>query len=172
VTATAVGEILWKMPLLPAHQRYRTVSLRTAVSVAGKRIFEVRDKEPERASKVQERRCRDKISLNDPAHSGPIRRDLGNLRSAESAWWGWKDSNLQTRDYELAFRPTLQALILPGLSNRLTTDFSTGLQAQEERACEIEGTVETSMSMPVSPALPGLEVVQAPQSARNTGGPM
>ena len=48
------------------------------------------------------------------------------------------------------------------LSNRLTTDFSTGLPAQQERACEIEGTVETSMSMPVSPALPGPEVVQAP----------
>src|SRR6185369_9458931 len=94
------------MPLLPAHQRYRTVSLRTAVSVAGKRIFEVRDKEPERASKVQERRCRDKISLNGPADSGPIRRDLGNLRSAESAWWAREPSKIGSNHlkYRIGFR--------------------------------------------------------------------
>jgi hypothetical protein len=55
-----------------------TGSLRTAVSVAGKRIFEGRDKELERASQVQERRCRDRISLNNPAHSGAIRREPGN----------------------------------------------------------------------------------------------
>ena len=36
-------------------------SLRTAVSVAGKRNIEARDKEAETASKVQGRHCRDKI---------------------------------------------------------------------------------------------------------------
>src|ERR1700739_2655950 len=39
-------------------------------SVAGKRIFEGRDKEPERASKVQERRCGDRISLSNPPIQG------------------------------------------------------------------------------------------------------
>ena len=42
----------------------------TTVSVAGKRIFEGRDKEPERASKVQERRCGDRISLSNPPIQG------------------------------------------------------------------------------------------------------
>ena len=55
-------------------------SLRTEVSVAGKRNFEGRDKAAESAVKAQKRRCRDKISLNNPAHSGGIRRELGNLR--------------------------------------------------------------------------------------------
>ena len=32
---------------------------------------------------------------------------------------------------------------------------STGLPAQEERACEIDRRVETSVSTPLSPALPG-----------------
>jgi hypothetical protein len=35
------------------------------------------------------------------------------------------------------------ALIFPDRSNRLTADFSTGLPAREERACEIAGPVET-----------------------------
>ena len=42
----------------------------TTVSIAGKRIFEGRDKEPERASKVQERRCGDRISLSNPPIQG------------------------------------------------------------------------------------------------------
>jgi hypothetical protein len=41
----------------------RTGSLRTAVSVAGKRIFEGRDKELERASQVQERRCKSRHAV-------------------------------------------------------------------------------------------------------------
>ena len=64
----------------------RTGSLRTAVSVAGKRIFEGRDKELERASQVQERRCRDRISLNNPAHSGAIRREPGNRTMDPLGW--------------------------------------------------------------------------------------
>ena len=46
--------------------------IRTAVSVAGKRNIEGRDKEAETASKVQGRRCRDKISLSNPANSGLV----------------------------------------------------------------------------------------------------
>jgi hypothetical protein len=49
-----------------------TESLRTKVSVAGKRNFQGRDKEAETASKVQGRRCRDKVSLNNPANSGLV----------------------------------------------------------------------------------------------------
>jgi hypothetical protein len=49
-----------------------SVSLRTKVSVAGKRNFQGRDKEAETASKVQGRRCRDKVSLNNPANSGLV----------------------------------------------------------------------------------------------------
>ena len=117
-------------------------------------------KAPKRPWKSKPTACRDKMRARIPANSG-LFAEPGNL-CLRGMRGGAGRSNLQTRDYELAFQPTLQALIFPGLSNRLTTDFSTGLQAQEERACEIEGTVETSMSMPVSPALPGLEVVQAP----------
>jgi hypothetical protein len=52
--------------------RIRTVSLRTKVSVAGKRNFQGRDKEAETAWKVQGPRCRDKASLNNPANSGLV----------------------------------------------------------------------------------------------------
>jgi hypothetical protein len=45
---------------------------RTTVSAAGKRNFQGRDKEAETASKVQGRRCRDKVSLNNPANSGLV----------------------------------------------------------------------------------------------------
>ena len=45
-------------------------SLRTEVSVAGKRNFQGRDKEAETALEIQGRRCRDKISLGNPANSG------------------------------------------------------------------------------------------------------
>ena len=47
----------------------RTESLRTKVSVAGKRNFQGRDREAETATEVQGRPCRDKISLATP----PIR---------------------------------------------------------------------------------------------------
>src|SRR5262249_25607267 len=47
-----------------------TESLRTKVSVARKRNFEGRDKAAETAVKIQKRRCGDRISLNNPAHSG------------------------------------------------------------------------------------------------------
>ena len=47
-------------------------SLRTKVSVAGKRNFQGRDREAETATKVQGRPCRDKISLANPANSGLI----------------------------------------------------------------------------------------------------
>jgi hypothetical protein len=50
----------------------RTGSLRTKVSVAGKRNFEGRDKGTKTASKVQGCRRRDKDSLNNPANSGLI----------------------------------------------------------------------------------------------------
>jgi hypothetical protein len=52
--------------------RIRTESLRTKVSVAGKWNFQGRDKEAETASKVQGRRYKDKVSLNNPANSGLI----------------------------------------------------------------------------------------------------
>ena len=47
-------------------------SLRTEVSVAGKRNFQGRDKEAETALEIQGRRCRDKISLGNSANSGLI----------------------------------------------------------------------------------------------------
>jgi hypothetical protein len=56
-----------------AHRhRIRTGSLRTEVSVAGKRNFQGRDKEAETALEIQGRRCRDKISLGNSANSGLI----------------------------------------------------------------------------------------------------
>src|SRR5271169_37970 len=45
-------------------------SLRTKVSVAGKRDFQGRDKEAENSFGGSGRRCRDKISLSQPANSG------------------------------------------------------------------------------------------------------
>jgi hypothetical protein len=50
----------------------RTGSLGTAVSVVGKRNIGGRDREVETALNVQRRRCRDPISLNNPANSGPL----------------------------------------------------------------------------------------------------
>jgi hypothetical protein len=50
----------------------RTGSLRTKVSVAGKRNFQGRDKEAETASKIQGDRCRDKIPRDNPANSGLV----------------------------------------------------------------------------------------------------
>jgi hypothetical protein len=50
----------------------RTASLRTKVSVAGKRNFQGGDKEAETALEIQGRRRRDKISLGNPADSGLI----------------------------------------------------------------------------------------------------
>ena len=47
-------------------------SLRTEVSVAGKRNFQGRDKEAETALEIQGRRCGDKISLGNSANSGLI----------------------------------------------------------------------------------------------------
>jgi hypothetical protein len=47
-------------------------SLRTGVSVAGKRNFQGRDKEAETALEIQGRRCGDKISLGNSANSGLI----------------------------------------------------------------------------------------------------
>src|SRR4029079_5729537 len=43
---------------------------------------------------------------------------------------------------------------------------STGLPAQEERACKIDRTAETSVSPPLCPALSGPEVVEGPIWAR------
>jgi hypothetical protein len=48
-------------------------SLRTEVSVAGKQNFEGRDKAAETAGKILGHRFRERISLNNPAHSGGFR---------------------------------------------------------------------------------------------------
>jgi hypothetical protein len=52
--------------------------------------------------------------------------------------------------------------MFPGSSSGHTADFRLDFQPKKSVHAKIERTVETSMSMPVSPALPGLEVVQAP----------
>jgi hypothetical protein len=62
----------WMSVLLSNNPRARTESLRTKVSVAGKRNFQGRDKEAETASKVRARHRRDKVSLNNPANSGLV----------------------------------------------------------------------------------------------------
>jgi len=54
---------------LPLSTSHSNRSLRTEVSVAGKRNFQGRDREAETATEVQGRPCRDKISLATP----PIR---------------------------------------------------------------------------------------------------
>ena len=57
---------------LPSPTSHSNRSLRTEVSVAGKRNFQGRDKEAETALEIQGRRCRDKISLGNSANSGLI----------------------------------------------------------------------------------------------------
>jgi hypothetical protein len=69
VGATCAIESLWKMLFLSPHP---TVSNRVSSNRSlrcRERFFEGRDKEPKRPSKVPDRRCRDRISLNNP----PIR---------------------------------------------------------------------------------------------------
>ena len=56
----------------PSPTSHSNRSLRTEVSVAGKRNFQSRDKEAETALEIQGRRCRDKISLGNSANSGLI----------------------------------------------------------------------------------------------------
>jgi hypothetical protein len=57
---------------LPSLTSRSNRSLRTEVSVAGKRNFQGRDKEVETALEIQGRGCRDKISLGNSANSGLI----------------------------------------------------------------------------------------------------
>ena len=65
----------------------------------------------------------------------------------------------------LSFRHAY-SLIFPGLPNDLAADFRLDFQPKKSVHAKTERTVETSVSTPVSPALPGLEVVQAPIWAR------
>ena len=64
---------------LPSPTSHSNRSLRTEVSVAGKRNFQGRDKEAETALEIQGRRCRDKISLGNSAKFGANRRVPENL---------------------------------------------------------------------------------------------
>src|ERR1700731_4539254 len=58
-----------ELPSLTSHSNW---SLRTEGSVAGKRNFQVRDKEAETALEIQGRRCGDKTYSQNPADSGLI----------------------------------------------------------------------------------------------------
>jgi hypothetical protein len=95
----------------------RTVSLRTGVSVSGKRNFVRRDKGDETSREVHREPRQRRSSRHNSANSALVARRPGNLFESRNAWWGWNDSNLQTRDYEFAFRSTLQALLFPNLLN-------------------------------------------------------
>ena len=59
---------------LPSSTSHSNRSLRTEVSVAGKRNFQRGDKEAETTLEIQGRRCRDKITLGNSANSGLIAR--------------------------------------------------------------------------------------------------
>ena len=91
----------------------RTVSLRTGVSVSGKRNFVRRDKGDEISLKNSQRRQQRRDHVNKSADSAAITAWPGNLFESRNAWWGWKDSNQRTRDYELACQPTSRAPIFP-----------------------------------------------------------
>jgi hypothetical protein len=67
----------------------------------------------------------------------------GNLWECRNAWWGWKDSNLQTRDYKFTSQRSLLRDFPRSIKSPRRRFFSTGLPAREERACEIEGTIKT-----------------------------
>src|ERR1700752_4774027 len=70
---------------LPSPTSHSNRSLRTEVSVAGKRNFQGRDKEAETDLEIQGRRCRDKISLGNSANSGLFRRGCALRRRAEAS---------------------------------------------------------------------------------------
>jgi hypothetical protein len=64
-----------------------------AVSVAGKRNFEARDKGAEIALGSRCGHSQRPSASAQARQFGGLRQNRGNLRSAESAWWGWEDSN-------------------------------------------------------------------------------
>ena len=88
----------------------------------------------------------------------------GNLAVRKSAWWGWQDSNLRPDRYERTS---------PGREDAFSGNhsLSTGLPAQEERACETDGTVETSVPCPSARLCPGLRWWKRPIWRESTGGP-
>jgi hypothetical protein len=90
-----------------------TVSLRTGVSVSGKRNFVRRDKGNETSREVHREPRQRRSSRHNSADSAAITAGPGNLLGSRNAWWGWKDSNQRTRDYELACPPTSRAPIFP-----------------------------------------------------------
>ena len=106
-----------------------------------------------------------------PHQFGAICEEPGNLRWAASAWWAWQDSNLQPNRYERTSPAPRKSESARLTKNDLTARFSTGLPAHEERACETDMTVETSVSMLVSPACPGLRRWKHPCGCESTGGP-
>src|SRR5436190_8542852 len=80
----------------------RTASLLTSVSVSGKR-----DSEGQR--QLAQNRLQAGKGLHGDRNADVGARQLrafwksqGNLAVRKSAWWGWKDSNLQTERYERA----------------------------------------------------------------------
>jgi hypothetical protein len=68
-------------------------SLLGAVSVAGKRNFEARDKVAEMAVGIHLAARRDQAPSTQARRFGAFRQKPGNLRLSATAWWGWEDSN-------------------------------------------------------------------------------
>ena len=118
-------------------------SLRTEVSVAGKRNFQGRDKEAETALEIQGRRCRDKISLGNSANSGLIVRfreisvrtrmrggGRSHCRTGLSHQFPWYQGQIQGNNRNAAVRRSLTTkkpschgtLLTNSLSNRTGND--------------------------------------------------
>jgi hypothetical protein len=97
--------------------------------------------------------CRDMTHASNPANSALLAQ-RSEISVSEKVRGG--PGRTRTCKQEI-----MSALIFPGLPNELTADFRLDFQPKKSVHAKIERTVETSVSTPVSPALPGLEVVQA-----------
>jgi len=119
-------------------------------SFAWKRDFQGGEKSVNTSPEPQISGLRDQRSYKNSANSGPFSTTPGNLRNRRNAWWAWQDSNPK-----------------PGRYGATTNDASMGhfrLAGQEERACDVDRTVEP---MPE----PGeLRAVGAPAWCTSVGG--
>jgi hypothetical protein len=79
----------------------RTASLLTTVSVSGKRDSEGQRQLAQNRLQAGKGLHGDRNADVGARQLRPFLKSQGNLAVRKSAWWGWKDSNLQPGGYEL-----------------------------------------------------------------------
>ena len=101
----------------PNSSPFRTESLSATVSVAGKRDFQGGEKSANTSPEPQISGLRDEAVVQKPRRFGAFRTPAGNLRECRTAWWGWKDSNLQPVRYEATRGSAAGAVLIPILQD-------------------------------------------------------